>query len=179
MLPTIFALSLLTAPLHGHIIKLPPPTITAIVPASTNLSAGAEWPPVPWEAPYFYDECSLRFIAYGPEYSQRSQTQVVQGFDALIYRLLRDPQKTWGPRDLPLIVLEGVVNLHVIWLEEFSSLKFALTLATIRDYMDLNYGPRDIAEAEFGFTKPTRKLVGKMEIRMRLPGPSQAAVLEG
>ncbi|KAL9021167.1 MAG: hypothetical protein Q9185_001568 [Variospora sp. 1 TL-2023] len=179
MLPAIFALSLLTAPLHGLIINLPPPTITAIVPASTNLSAGAEWPPVPWEAPYFYDECSLRFIAYGPEYSQRSRTQVVQGFDALIHQLLRDPPKTWGPRDLPLIVLRGVVNLHVIWLEEFSSHKLALTLVTIRDYMDLSYGPRDIAEAEFGFTKPTGKLVGKMEIRMQLPGPRQAAVLEG
>ncbi|KAL8655113.1 MAG: hypothetical protein Q9210_001093 [Variospora velana] len=176
MLPAIFAL---TAPLHGLIINLPPPTNAAVVPATANLSAGADWPPVPWDAPYFYNECSVRFIAYGPEYSQRHKTQVVQGFDALVHQIQRGPQEAWGPHDLPLIVLEGVVNLHIIWLGEFSSLKLALTLATIRDYMDHNYGPRDIAEAEFGWTKPTWKPVGRMSIRLQFPRPRQAAVLEG
>ncbi|KAL9012326.1 MAG: hypothetical protein Q9173_002897 [Seirophora scorigena] len=159
MLPAIITLFVLTTPLHGLSMDrspsmiVPMPTKDTVFPGTVNLSEGAEWPQVPWVAAYFHDQCFLRFNEYGPEYGQDFSGRVKQGFDALIYQIARSPKTTWGPSDLPLVILDGIVNLHIIWVAEFSSVKLALTLAAMRDLMAEYFGPRDIAQADFALAK--------------------------
>ncbi|KAI4093428.1 MAG: hypothetical protein LQ344_002841 [Seirophora lacunosa] len=153
MLPAIITLFLLTTPLYGLSMLVPMPTKETVFPGTVNMSEGAEWPQVPWAVAYFHDQCFLKFDEYGPEYGQDFSARVTQGFDSLIYEITRSPKTRWGPSDSPLVLLDGIVNLHIIWVAEFSSLKLALTLVTMRDLMAEHHGPRDIAQAEFALAK--------------------------
>lgn len=178
MLPAIITLFLLTTPLYGLSMLVPMPTKETVFPGTVNMSEGAEWPQVPWAVAYFHDQCFLKFDEYGPEYGQDFSARVTQGFDSLIYEITRSPKTRWGPSDSPLVLLDGIVNLHIIWVAEFSSLKLALTLVTMRDLMAEHHGPRDIAQAEFGWYSPTWELVGMLSIRLRIPRASPTAVSE-
>ncbi|KAL8927482.1 MAG: hypothetical protein Q9208_002287 [Pyrenodesmia sp. 3 TL-2023] len=101
---------------------------------------------------------AIKFLTYGTHIPPRFAPQATMAFDTIIYRIISSDVETFHPRDSPLVNSKGLVGLHVIFEEDISSLKVAITLRVIRDLMGSVYGPRNIVAAEFGWKEPWKPL---------------------
>lgn len=156
---------------------------SAVIPAASNISAAlpivnlpanAEWPPVPFAAPYFHNKYVLRFRSYGGLDNRVSRFQMAQGFDALIFDVVQSEKETYLPSEPPLATNRGVVRVFMVFKAKTSNLQVALALQALRDLVDL-YGPREMALVEFGWRDPWRPMAA-MELRFAANGRGQMAV---
>lgn len=79
---------------------------------------------------------------------------MTQGFDVIIYHIVRSRKEMYQPSDPPLVVLEGIVTLCITFVTATSSIQLALAVQTLRDLMYYKYEPREIESAHFGWNGP-------------------------
>ncbi|KAL8905523.1 MAG: hypothetical protein Q9207_002585 [Kuettlingeria erythrocarpa] len=164
----IISLDGLSIPIDPPII-LQPNIINSTSRSLMNPTAHDDWPPAPFNVSYFNDEMVVKILTYGPDIPLKFAPQATIAFDAIIYQLINSRVETFHPSDSPLVNLEGLVLVQVVFVEDISAIKIAITLQVIRDLMDWAYTPRNIKAAKFGWKEPWKPL-GGLAVQFKITG---------
>lgn len=112
---------------------------------------------------------AVKTLTYGHDIPSKFASQAAIASDAIVYQLITPGVETFRPSDSPLVNLEGLVIVEVVFEEDISAIKVAVTLQVIRDLMDSVYTPRNIKSTEFGWNEPWEPL-GKLAVQFRIIG---------